>query len=149
MGKRLFAAAACAFCAAALAGPFDQFKGKMKEGLYEMTMEMEMPGMPAGMGKNMKFQNCVSAKDIESGQVGKGNEKNKPQNCEVQDFKMSGNTATYRTVCKGGPDMTADTKITFDDAGYKMDMKMAMLQGGQTMNMTQHMESRYVGPCKK
>ena len=46
-------------------------------------------------------------------------------------------------------EMTADNKITFASDGYKMDMKMAMNQGGRPMNMTQHMEARYVGPCSK
>ena len=27
--------------------------------------------------------------------------------------------------------------------------KMAMNQGGRMMNMTQHMEARYLGPCTK
>lgn len=151
MGHRFATAIlAGAFSAAAFAaGPFDQFKGRMKEGMYETTMEMEMPGMPAGMGKqNMKFQKCVTAQDIEKGQVGKGRDGKTPDNCEVKNFNMSGNTATYTTVCKGDPEMTADTKIAFSDTGYKMDMKMAMKQGGQTMNMTQRMEGRYLGACK-
>jgi hypothetical protein len=43
--------------------------------------------------------------------------------------------------------MTADAKMTFVDNGYDMDLKMAMNQGGQVMNMTQKMQSRLVGPC--
>ncbi|HUP97050.1 MAG TPA: DUF3617 family protein [Usitatibacter sp.] len=150
MSKSAFALAfAAAFSAAAVAGPFDQFKGKMKDGMYEYKMQMEMPGMPAGMGKqNMTFQNCVSQKDIEDGGFGKQN-KDKPDNCEVKNFKMSGNTATYTMDCKGEPKMTADNKITFTDAGFDMDMKMAMNQGGQVMNMNQKMQGRYIGPCKK
>ena len=153
MGIKIIAAAAIAGAfttAASAAGPFDQFKGKMKEGMYETSMEMEIPGMPAGMGKqNMKFQNCVTAQDIESGKVGKGKDAKDTTHCEVKNFNMSGNTATYTTVCKGDPEMTADTRITFNDSGYKMDMKMAMKQGGQVMNMSQRMDGRYVGPCKK
>ena len=57
---RFLAAACCVISAAALAGPFDSFKGKMKDGMYEYKMEMDMgamPGMPAGMGKqNMTFK---------------------------------------------------------------------------------------------
>ena len=144
----LAAALGCAFTTAAIAaGPFDQFKGKMKEGLYETTMEMEMPGMPPGMGKQqMKQQHCVTSQDIEGGKMGKGD---MPKNCEVKDFNMSGNTATYKTVCKGDPEMTTDSKVVFNDTGYKMDMKMAMKQGGQVMNMSQKMEARYIGACKK
>ena len=153
MGIKLTAAAVIAGAistAAFAAGPFDQFKGKMKEGMYETTMEMEIPGLPAGMGKqNMKFQNCVTAQDIEGGKVGKGKDARDHTNCEVKNFNMSGNTATYTTVCKGSPEMTADTKITFNDAGYKMDMKMAMKEGGQVTNMSQRMDGRYVGPCRK
>ena len=45
--------------------------------------------------------------------------------------------------------MMADNSITFTDNCFNMDMKMAMNQGGQVMNMTQKMEGRYLGPCKK
>ena len=147
----LAAALACTFAATAFAaGPFDQFKGRMKEGQYETKMEMEMPGMPANMGKQTHtFSNCVTKEDIEGGKIGKGRDGKMPDNCEVKNFNMSGNTATYTTVCKGDPEMTADSKITFSDAGYTMDMKMAMKQRGQVMNMTQKMEGRYVGPCTK
>jgi hypothetical protein len=150
-GFLLAAACTAAVSAAALAaGPFDQFKDRMKAGQYEMKMEMEMPGMPAGVGKqNMTFMHCVTPEDIENGKVGRGRDGKSPENCEIKNFKMSGNTATYQMVCTGKPDMTADNKITFADNGYKMDMKATMNQGGQVMNMTQHMESRYVGPCKK
>ena len=145
----LIAACAAALCASTASAQMGDLKGKMKEGLYEVKMEMEMPGMPAGMGKqSMTMQNCVTSKDIESGQVGKRPDE-KPGNCEVKDFKMSGNTATYKTVCKGDMQMTADTHMTFRDNGYVMNTKVAMNQGGQTMNMTQKMEGRYLGACKK
>jgi hypothetical protein len=155
MNKQFLLAAACAAAvsaAAVAAGPFDQFKGKMKEGMYETKMEMDMgqmPGMPAGMGKQAHtFQNCVTAEDIEKGKVGKGKDGKGMDNCEVKNFSMSGNTANYTTVCKS-PEMTADSKITFTGDGYNMDMKMAMNRNGKAMNVTQHMESRYVGPCTK
>src|SRR5512140_3063302 len=106
------------FCAGAFAaGPFDQFKGKMKEGLYEYKMDMEMPGMPSGMGKHsMTMQHCVTAKDIEGGDFAKGDKQQK--DCEFQDVKVSGNTASYKMVCKGQNPMTADTKMTFRDNGF-------------------------------
>ena len=155
MSKKILLAAAfaAAFSAAVIAGPFDGFKGKMKDGLYEYKMEMDMgqmPGMPPGMGKQAHtFQNCVTQKDIEDGGFGKSRDRNQPENCEIKDMKMSGNTATYTMECKGNPAMKADNKITFTGDGFNMDMKMAMNQGGQVMNMTQRMEGRHIGPCKK
>lgn len=154
MNHAFLVAAACAAAVSttALAGPFDQFKGKMKEGMYEYKMIMEIPGMPAGMGKqNTTFRNCVTSKDIDDGAFSRGKDRAQPEKCEVKDMKMNGNTATYTMVCKdekGKPAMTADNKITFSGDGFVMDMKMAMDQGGQAMNMTQRMEGRHVGPCK-
>ena len=147
--KFLIAACTLALSSGAIAaGPLDQMKGKMRPGLYDMKMEMEIPGMPAGMGKqSMNMQNCVTEQDIEKGQMNKGKD-SKPDTCEVKNFKMSGNTASYTAVCKE-PEMTADTSITFNDVGYTMNTKTAMKQGGQTMNMTQKIEGRYIGPCKK
>jgi hypothetical protein len=138
--------------AAGPANPFEQFKGKMKEGLYEYKMEVEMPGMPAGMSKGpMTFQHCITAKDIEEGGFGKGGRDGKgpPKDCEVKNMNVSGNTATYTMECTGEHKMKADNKITFVGNGFDMDMKMQMNQGGQVMNMNQKMQGRLIGPCTK
>ena len=147
-------------CVAALAAtawaqnPFSAFKGKVKEGMYDYKMEMDMgqmPGLPPGMGKqSMTMQHCLKQEDIDRGGFTKGRDgKGMSDNCKVENMKMSGNTASYTMVCKGGPDMTADNVITFTNDGYKMDMKMSMVREGRTMNMTQHAEAKYVGPCTK
>jgi hypothetical protein len=145
---------ACSTVAIA-ANPFDAFKGKMKEGLYEYKMEMDMgkvPGMPEGMAMGKMspppFQKCITPQDIERGEMGRGRDGKPPGDCEIKDFNMSGNTATYTMTCTKPSEMTADNKITFRSDGFSMDMKMSMNQRGQMMNMTQHMESRYLGPCK-
>ena len=151
--KILLAACLAAATTLAVAGPFDQMKGKVKEGQYETTMETDMsgiPGMPKGMGtQKTSHSHCVTAKDIDEGTMARPSGKDGGDNCEIKDFKMSGNTASYTMVCKGATQMKADAKMTFIANGYDMDMKMAMNQGGQVMNMTQKIQSRHVGPCKK
>ena len=144
-------------CAAHADNPFEAFKGKVKPGLYEYKMDMDMgnvPGVPAGMGKQSRtMQHCVTEEEVTKGQVGGGGGpggKSMSDNCKVQDMKMSGNTAAYKMVCKGGPDMTADNKITFRSDGYTMDMNMDMQDarsGGGPMHMKQHIDSKYLGPC--
>jgi hypothetical protein len=129
----------------------DAFKGKMKEGLYDYKVDMDMgqmPGIPAGMGKrSSSFQHCLTAEDIDKGRMGRGGRDGKGgEDCQVKNFKMSGNTANYTMAC--GNEMTSDNTITFTYDGYKMDMNMVMSQSGQAMKMTQHVESRYLGPCK-
>ena len=147
--KFLFAAcAAIAATGAVAAGPFDQFKGKIKPGQYEVKMDMDMPGMPGNMGKqSMTMKNCVTEQDIERGRMGRNDKM--PENCEVKNFKMSGNTASYTVVCKGENAMTSDTSITFRDDGYSMTSKSSMTHSGQTMNMSHKMDGRYIGPCTK
>ena len=91
--------------AAAVAAPslafaqFEQFRGKMKEGLYEYKMDMDMgsiPGMPPGMGKQSHtMQHCLRHEDIERGGLNKGRDgKGMPENCKIENMKMSGNRAT-------------------------------------------------------
>lgn len=144
---------ACAtISAAAIAGPLDGLKGKMKEGMYEYKMDMnmgEVPGMPPGMGKQSRtFQKCVTAQDIERGQMARGPEREgKAPECDIKNVNQSGNTTSYTMECKQ-PKMTADNKITFSGQDFTMDMKMGMDQGGRMMNMTQHTEGKYLGPCK-
>lgn len=150
---RLFAVAAAlaAFSTAACA-QFEGMKGKVKEGLYEYKMEMDMgnvPGMPPGMGRQTQtMQNCVTAQDIEKGALGRGKEKGS-ENCQVRDVKMSGNTATYVMECKGDTPMRVDSRMTFADNGFTMDNDMQMTQGGQKMNMKQKIQARHIGACKK
>ena len=150
--KIVLAACLATASTVAFAGPFDAMKGKVKEGQYETTMETDMsgiPGMPKGMGtQKTSHSHCVTAKDIDEGTMARPSSKD-GGDCEIKDFKMSGNTASYTMVCKGATAMTADARMTFVDNGYNMDMKMAMNQGGQVMNMTQKIQSRYTGPCKK
>jgi hypothetical protein len=152
-GILIAAACAAATCVTAQAGPFDQFRGKLKDGMYEYKMNMEMPGLPPGMSKqNHTFQHCVTQKDMDEGTFNKSDRKG-PSNCEIKDMKVAGNTATYTMECKAekgrGTAMRADNKIVFGGDSFVMDMKMAMNEGGQAMNMTQHLEAHYLGPCTK
>jgi hypothetical protein len=150
--KKTAVALCCAIIAtAAYAGPFDAFKGKVKPGMYETKMEMDMSGMagiPPSMAKqNMTHQSCVTDKDIENGGWGSKDGKGPNDSCDIKNMKVSGNTATYTMDCKN-PKMTADTKITFTGNGYVMDSNMTSEHGGQAMKMKQHVEGKYVGPCK-
>jgi hypothetical protein len=134
----------------AFAGPFDAFKGRMKAGLYEMKMDMDMsgnPNIPPQYAKQSHtIQHCVTEQDVEKGAFSQGRDgKGQDPKCEIKDMKMSGDSATYSMVC---PKMQADAKMTFISGGYVMDMNMTMDQGGRPMTVKQHMESRLVGPCK-
>ena len=135
--------------------PFAAFKGKMKAGQYDMSMEVDMgnmPGVPAGMAKqNRKFSHCLKQEDIDKGALNKGSDgKGMPDNCKVSDFRMSGNTASYRLECTGEDAMSMDAQITFVSAGYDMamQMKIGTGKGEPPVKMSQKWQARYTGACK-
>ena len=155
--KKFFVAAALSAASLPFAAPaqFEQFKGKLKPGLYEYKMTMEMPNMPnmpnmpkgaPGMRAPMTHQQCVTAEDVEKG--GMGDRNKVPKDCQVKDFKMSGNTATYKTECGGEMNVKAETKVAFNDTGMVIDSSSTMVRKGQPMTTKLHMESKYLGACK-
>lgn len=150
MTIRCLALAALAAAILPAHAQFEQFKGKMKPGMYEYKMEMDLGNMaPPGMGKQTHtMQHCLTEKDIEKGSVSKGRDNKMPENCAVKDFSMSGNTATYKLECTGQNAMKMDNKITFREGGYTSDSTMSMDQGGRPITMKHHTEGRYLGACK-
>jgi hypothetical protein len=143
--------AALAVVPALAQGDMKAFTSKLKPGLYEYRIEVDMgqmPGAPKGMGKQtMTVQHCLTAKDIEAGELGR-KDPNSKVDCKMSDMKVSGNTASYRFTCKGEMSMTADNTVTFVPDGYRMQSKMTMNQGGQTMNMVHDSQAKYLGACK-
>ena len=143
-------AAACCAASLAVAGPFDVFKGKVKPGMYEMKMDVDMgdiPGLPPGMGKQSHtIQHCVTQEAIDKGEMNKGPRDNQRGDCQVKNMNVSGNTGTWTMEC---PNMKGDAKMTFTGDGYKMDSTMTMNQNGRMMTVKNHTESKYLGPCSK
>lgn len=151
MKKSAVAITACLLALPTLAAdnPFAGMKGKMKEGMWQYSMEMgNVPGMPAGMKMPaMTFSRCLTAQDIEQGGATQ-REGKMPEGCSVKNMKMSGNNASYTMECTKDPKMKADVKMTFAGDGFTMNQDMQMDHGGQMMKMQQTMTGKYTGPCK-
>ena len=103
--------------------------------LWEVTTQMSMPGMPAGMGA--QTQQVCSEKSAQKTAVMPSNEK-----CKVTDYKESGNKVTISMSC---PEGTGVLEQTFNAARteYKGTMKMKTRDGDMTMAMN----GRKVGSC--
>jgi hypothetical protein len=148
--KKLVLAACCtlAFPALASDNPFAGMKGKMKEGQWEYTMKMTMPGLPGGGMTVPGFKQCVTADQIEKGGVGQ-KEGKMPEGCALKNVKVSGNTATYTMECTKEPKMVSDVSMNFSGDSFTMKQNTIMDQGGQKMTMVNDMTGKYVGPCPK
>ena len=93
--------------ALALAFAFGTSFAAGNDELWEVTSQMNMPGMPAGMGAQ-KHQVCTEKGDAKKAMSSRGSEK-----CKLTDFKQSGNKVTITMAC---PDGTATIENTYNAA---------------------------------
>jgi hypothetical protein len=154
MMVRHYAGAALAFAAFLTSGPAwaqkppaDLFKGKLKPGLYEDRVEVDMTGVP-GIPKEHAKQSQTTQRCMTPEELNKGLGEDE-RGCETTGFKMMGDTASFTTTCKKGNEtQIAEIKLTTTAQGMKSELKSTMKQGGQTSTSTMRSESRYLGPCK-
>ena len=111
----------------------------MKEGLWEITVKTEIPGMEM---PPMKHTQCLTKKDF----VPQGSQQ-PGQECKITDVKVDGNTVTWSLECKSpGVEMKGTGKTTYSGNSFKGTMVMSMPQ--TNMNITTHMSGKRIGDCK-
>ena len=122
-------------------------QGPIRPGRWEVTMQMQMAGSPIQMPE-MKTTRCVTpeeakdpSKSLPSGPQGRGGQNS---DCKMADYKVSGNTATWKMVCTMPQAMTTTGEMTFNDDSYTGTMKADMAQGQMTMKMA----GKRLGDCK-
>ena len=109
----------------------------VKEGKWEITVKMDMPGMPMEMPP-ATFTQCLS--DQDNIPVNK----QEMQNCTLVDSSVSGNTATWVMKCdQAGEQLTSRGSITYSDDTFSGESQIQM----QGMDITQKMRGRRVGDC--
>ncbi len=112
----------------------------IKEGKYEITTKMEMPGMPVAMPPQ-KHTQCITKKDL----IPQKTEETK--DCVITDQKTSGNTVSWKSECKTEAGTSNGTgKITYKNDTFQGEVTITMPQ--MNMKMTSTMSGRRIGPCK-
>ena len=108
--------------------------------LYEVTVKMEMPGMPMQMPATTQRM-CVKK--------GGGDADIVPHrdNCKVTDAKRAGNRLTFAIVCTGRDAMSGAGDFTFAGDGYDGRIRFKGKMEGQDMEMAQAITGRRVGGC--
>ena len=122
--------AACLGAACAVAGAAGN------DDLWEVSTQMNMPGLPAGMGAQTS-QVCAEKGDLKKAAQGRGAEK-----CTMKNFKQSGNSVHMEMSCPDG-DAVIDNTYNAGRTEYKGTVKMSSRQGEMTMNMS----GRRIGSC--
>ncbi|BBL69434.1 DUF3617 domain-containing protein [Methylogaea oryzae] len=133
----LAALLACAANAQA-AGP------NMRPGLWEITSQTEMPGLPMAMPA-MTMQHCFTAADVAQGEKSVQPDAG-DANCKVSGYSLQGNTATWTLQCDN---MRGQGRMTYSGDSYSGSTELQMQSDGETQTMKQTMNARRVGDCAK
>ena len=127
--KRIVVALACATAMQAGAAGNDE--------LWEVGTQMNMAGMPAGMGAHTS-QVCTEKGDPRSAVTKARN----MEKCKLTDFKESGSRITMTVSCPEGTGVI-DNTYNAERTEYHGTMKMTTKQGEMTMTMN----GRKIGTC--
>jgi Protein of unknown function (DUF3617) len=132
----------------ALAGAIVVAQSPIRPGQWEVVMQMDMPNMPVKMPE-MKTMQCVTPEQVKdpasalpSGpQAGRGGK----SDCKVSDYKVSGQTVTWKMACTTPQPITSTGEMTFTDDSYVGTMKMNTAQGDMAMKVS----GKRLGDCTK
>lgn len=114
---------------------------QMKDGLWEISTTMDMPGMPF-QPPPVTIQHCYTKADVQDQQAVVPKQDN---NCKITKMKATGNKVAWQMVCTGENPAKGDGEIVFkDDTAYAGVMKLTT----EGMTMTNRYSARRLGPCK-
>ena len=112
----------------------------MRDGLWEITTKMEMPGMPMKM-KPTVMKHCYSKADVMDR---KKVIASRDKNCTVTDMKNSGNKVSWAMKCTGQNAGTMNGETVFSGDSYTSVMHM----NSQGHKMTMNVKGKRLGDCK-
>lgn len=155
-GVSLFAAVA-----ALAVVPPAAFAAHGKAGLWDVTVSMQMAGMPQmspedmvrmkAMGMQMPDRNtittqhCMTAAEVNSDQLSSGSAAQ--QGCAMRNMKTAGHTFSGDMICTGARQGEGHMEITYDSPEhYKGNMTFSGTAGGQPANITYMYEGKWTSP---
>jgi len=127
---------------------------QIRPGEWEVTVRMEMPGMPAqAMAQQTHTsKSCVTpemASDPRAAAERLNNHNQSGTKCAMADYAISGNTSTWSIECTGAHPAHMDGEMIYDsDTTHHGTTKIAMQGPRGPMQMTQVIEAHRIGDCK-
>jgi hypothetical protein len=108
--------------------------------LWEVTVKMEMPGMPMAMPAQT-HRLCLAKQPNDESYI--------PRNpdCKVTETRRTGNTQRFKMVCTGRHPMNMEGEVTHAKDAYSGRSRMTGKMEGQDMDMTQIFSGKKVGDC--
>ena len=123
----------------------------IRAGLWETSVKLDMPGMPVAP-QPITISNCLTeeqVRDPDAAMASLNSPREGDGNCQVGNYKLAGNIATWTMNCTGPNTIKGEGRIIFENANaYHGTVKMQMAGPQGDMSMTQNMKARRVGDCK-
>ena len=119
----------------------------MREGLWEITTQMEMTGKEGAQMPRQTVKHCMTKQDVSDPRRTTPGGKERDSKCKMTDYKMQGNTATWKMACEGEGAMTGTGSITYAGDSYTGNQTMSMNRSGQVMNMKMSYSGKRLGDC--
>lgn len=120
----------------------------MQPGLYEVSMQMVMKGMPMQMPVS-SFRQCITPQDIIDGKAYASSENSK--DCKISNLRQSGNAVSYDFACvmQGSGSMVGRSSGTHHATGYDILMSGRFVPAMEGMSeFSQKMSAKRLGNCK-
>jgi hypothetical protein len=118
-------------------------QGPRRDGKWEVTMQMEMPGLPVQMPPTTSTQ-CITPEQAANPQqsvpqTGRG----RAGDCKVSDYKVEGPKVTWTMKCEGTEPMSGTGEMVYGADSYKGAIKINASGRSMTMNLS----GKRVGDC--
>ncbi len=124
---------------AAMTGPALADHGKA--GLWHVTTTVKTTGANA-TERSFSSEHCMTAQEVKSREIPQNSEN---KMCKLTSQQAVGKTLSAQMVCTGPAKGAGKLTVTYDsDTHYTGSLSMSTEAGGQTMNMTNTFEGKWV-----
>ena len=116
-------------------------------GLWEISVQMQMSGMPYAMPPRT-VQQCVTQQMLDRNKGVPDPQTRPGSQCKLDGVQHSGGTTKWAMTCSGETPMHGEGSMTYDSASaYHGEMHLVMDMHGRQTEMTQTMQGKRIGDC--
>jgi hypothetical protein len=133
-----------ALCVALLAPALLQAETALREGLWEVSVRMDIGGQPAS-AEPLVTRQCITqqtAQDLINQLAGTA------AGCQVANLQQEGNRASWDLTCSGQVDVRGSGQLTLSSGGFEGSLDAWVGMSGQSIPVHQTFSARRVGDCQ-
>lgn len=118
-------------------------QGALREGKWEVTTQMQLPGVPMQLPATTRTQCVTKAQQDDPASTLPSGSPDPQVKCTPSDYHRDGNKVTWKVTCTGSQPMTGQGSIVLDGDRYDGTMVLTMEQGSMSLKYA----GKRVGDC--